>query len=61
MKQSSFVIGLLLANSAAKQLRRPKNDQLFADGMAVDSDLVEKVNYMPDGSMRVGSQQRAQI
>jgi len=55
MKQSAFVLSLLLANSATRQLKKPTNNQLFADGMSNDDDLVEKITYLADGSMRVGT------
>jgi hypothetical protein len=60
MKQSSLVISVLLANSAARQLRKPTNSQYFADGLEQDADIVTPIKLMEDGSMRVGENARAQ-
>ena len=60
MKQSSFVISVLLANVAARQLRKPVNTQYFADGLEQDADIVTPIKLMDDGSMRVGENARAQ-
>ena len=62
MKQSQFVVSLLLASGAAKHLgKRPPNVQLFADGMEEDTaELVEQVAFGDDGSIAVGKQAQAQ-
>lgn len=59
MKQSAFVISLLLANSASRRLNRPANNQYFASGLNAEGDLLEKVEYGPNDTIRVG-EQRAQ-
>lgn len=59
MKQSAFVISLLLANSNAKHLKRPSHHQYFAAGLPSDGDLLEKVEYGAYDTIKVG-EQRAQ-
>ena len=60
MKQSTFVISLLVANAAARHHRRPPNVQLFADGLSEDADLVDKIAFRGDGTIAVGKQKVAE-
>ena len=53
------MISLLLANSASRRLNRPANNQYFASGLNADGELVEKVEYGPNDTIKVGDQ-RAQ-
>ena len=56
MKQSAFVIGLLVGSISAKRLR---NNQLFATGLENTSELISDVNISWENDaerIRVGDQ-----